>query len=219
MVFHATQRMEHRPGLQLIRGRRPPSKKWPVRDRQLSKPPAKTRRSSQVTSEPESSRRGPLPEDGVRRQGSSGEIGGRNGSSGRDGPHFRASTRSTEDSEGPVSSPPCGGPHCLDERFHRTGQEEDRCMPSQSSAGGSCQGPVQVAPGRARFERRGTWRPSCRSLQKVGPEWRKFPRQYLPILPRSSPNCALVSPSCGERIWSCVGHGRLWPDRLWPKPT
>ena len=51
--------------LQLIRGPRPPSTKWPVRDRQLSKPPAKTRRSSQVTPEPESSRRGPLPEEVV----------------------------------------------------------------------------------------------------------------------------------------------------------
>ena len=33
----------------------------------------------------------------------------------------------------------------------------------------------------------------------MGPEWRKFPRQDLPILPTSLPNCALVSPSCGVR--------------------
>ena len=40
----------------------PPSTKWPVKDRQFSKPPAKGRRGSQVTPQPEASRRGPSPE-------------------------------------------------------------------------------------------------------------------------------------------------------------
>ena len=36
---------------------------------------------------------------------------------------------------------------------------------SQSSAGSSCQGPVEVAPAEARFEH--DWRPSGRSLEEV----------------------------------------------------
>ena len=59
--------------LQLVRGPRPQSTKWPVRDRQFSKPPAIGCRGSQVTLQPEASRRGPSP---VSRQGSSDEIGG-----------------------------------------------------------------------------------------------------------------------------------------------
>ena len=51
--------------LQVIRGPRPQSNKWPTRDRQSSKPPAKGCRGSQVTPPPEASRRGPLPEEVV----------------------------------------------------------------------------------------------------------------------------------------------------------
>ena len=95
--------------LQLIKGPRPPSTKWPVRDRQSSKSPAKGCQGSQVTSQPEANRRGPLPEEVVSvARARVGKIGGRNGSSGRDGPHFWAFTRGTEDSEGPMPSPPCG---------------------------------------------------------------------------------------------------------------
>ena len=50
--------------LQVIRGPRPPSTKWPVKDRQSSKPPGKGP-GSQVTPQPEAKRRGPLPEEAV----------------------------------------------------------------------------------------------------------------------------------------------------------
>ena len=51
--------------LQIIRGPRPQSTKWPIRDRQFSKPTVKGRRGSQVSLQPEASRRGPLPEEVV----------------------------------------------------------------------------------------------------------------------------------------------------------
>ena len=60
-------------GCSLSGGPHPLSTKWPVRDRQFSKPPAIDPRDSQVTLQPEASRRGPSP---VSRQGSSDEIGG-----------------------------------------------------------------------------------------------------------------------------------------------
>ena len=95
----------------------------------------------------------------VSRQGSSDEIGGGNGSSGRDGPHFHAFARGIEERKGLVSSPSRGGSHCIIERIYRAGQEEDCCVSSrsQSSAGGSCEGAVEVAAGGARLDgRRGT---------------------------------------------------------------
>ena len=151
----------------------------------------------------------------VRRQGSSSEIGGRNGSSGRDGPHFREFTRGIEDSEGPVPSPPRGGSHCFDTKdfIERARKRIVACQAEVSHA----QEALVKAQSKLHQEEQGLSDGEARLATLMqesaegGPEWRKFSRRYLPILPTRLPNCALVSPSCGERTWSCV---RSWPAEV-----
>ena len=90
MVFHAARRMET---VQVPDGWLQPSA--------IEESPAKARRSSQVTLQPEANRRGPLPEEVsvVRARAAKLETAVASG-------RFRAFTRGTEDSEGPVPSPP-----------------------------------------------------------------------------------------------------------------
>ena len=159
--FHAAQRMEHCPGARWMVAayQGSPSaidevarQRSPVFEATREGPPWITGHATARGQPPRPVSRGGR----VRRQCSSGEIGGGDGSSGRYGSNVFAFARGIAESESAVPGPPSGGSHCSNERFYPAGQEEDRCMPnrSQSSAGGSCKGPVEVAVGGARFDRR-----------------------------------------------------------------
>ena len=82
-------------------------------------------------------------------------VGGGTGSGGRVRPHFLTFARGAEENEGPVSGASRGGSHCIFERVHRACEEVDCCLSkrSQPSAGGSCEGSVQVVAGGARSGR------------------------------------------------------------------
>ena len=195
--------------LQVIRGPRPPSNKWPTRNRQSSKPPAKGRRGSQVIPPPEASHRGPSSGGScVVCQGTSVETGGGNGSCGRVRPYFLAFARCVEESEGTVSSAPRGGSHCCFERVCRESEEEDHRLSSRSlpRAGGVCEGfsPSCSSKSKDQPMEMLDWRHSSRSLQRQGQEWRKFPRHCPPILPTSFKSYEHVCQSYAKRTQNCV---------------
>ena len=195
--------------LQIIRGPRLQSKKWPVRGRQSSKPPAKGRRGSQVGLHPEASRRGPLQEELVS--------------------IARARVMNMEAAMAAVGESDPAFSH-LQEALKKAKAQcqvrlvQDRIASSKDFIERAkkmivdCEAEVSQAKevlakvqSKLQQEEQGLVDGEARkghsfwSLQRQVREPRKFLRRFLAISPTNWPNCELVCLSCGEgnRIYVC----------------